>query len=160
MNTILEITQSILFVKYFKTRMISFSWTPWTVANQAPLFMGFSRQEYWSGLPCPPQGDLPYLPRDWTQVFHIAGRFFTIWATRELPAILGFDLWMYHSHLCFCVTWHFFLCVFVSTLLSSYKDTSHRLGTPLIQYDFSLTCFFFSANTLLDQIPRSWGLGL
>ena len=33
--------------------------TPWTVAGQAPLFMGFSRQEYWSGLPCPPPGDLP-----------------------------------------------------------------------------------------------------
>ena len=29
--------------------------TPWTVAHQAPLSMGFSRQEYWSGLPCPPQ---------------------------------------------------------------------------------------------------------
>ena len=33
--------------------------TPWNVALQAPLFMGFSRQEYWSGLPCPPSGDLP-----------------------------------------------------------------------------------------------------
>ena len=33
--------------------------TPWTVACQAPLSMGFSRQEYWSGLPCPPPGDLP-----------------------------------------------------------------------------------------------------
>ena len=33
--------------------------TPWTVAYQAPLFMGFSRQEHWSGLPCPPAGDLP-----------------------------------------------------------------------------------------------------
>ena len=33
--------------------------TPWTVAHQAPLSMGFSRQEYWSGLPCPPPGDLP-----------------------------------------------------------------------------------------------------
>ena len=32
--------------------------TPWTVAHQAPLSMGFSRQEYWSGLPCPPPGDL------------------------------------------------------------------------------------------------------
>ena len=32
--------------------------TPWTVARQA-LSMGFSRQEYWSGLPCPPPGDLP-----------------------------------------------------------------------------------------------------
>ena len=33
--------------------------TPWTVAHQAPLSMGFSRQEYVSGLPCPPPGDLP-----------------------------------------------------------------------------------------------------
>ena len=33
--------------------------TLWTVACQAPLSMGFSRQEYWSVLPCPPPGDLP-----------------------------------------------------------------------------------------------------
>ena len=33
--------------------------TPWTVACQAPLSMGFSRQEYWSELPCPPPEDLP-----------------------------------------------------------------------------------------------------
>ena len=33
--------------------------TLWTVAHQAPLSMGFSRKEYWSGLPCPPPGDLP-----------------------------------------------------------------------------------------------------
>ena len=33
--------------------------TPWTVAHQAPLSMGFSRQEYWSGLPFPIPGDLP-----------------------------------------------------------------------------------------------------
>ena len=33
--------------------------TPWTVAHQAPLSMGFSRQEYWSGLPFPSRGDLP-----------------------------------------------------------------------------------------------------
>ena len=32
---------------------------PWTVAHQAPPFMGFSRQEYWSGLPFPSPGDLP-----------------------------------------------------------------------------------------------------
>ena len=35
--------------------------TAWTVAHQAPLSMGFSRQEYWSGLPCPPPGDIPDL---------------------------------------------------------------------------------------------------
>ena len=33
--------------------------TLWTVAFQTPLSKGFSRQEYWSGLPCPPPGDLP-----------------------------------------------------------------------------------------------------
>ena len=39
--------------------VMSNSATPWTVACQAPLSMGFSRQEYWSRLPCPPSGDLP-----------------------------------------------------------------------------------------------------
>ena len=38
---------------------VRFFATPWTVARQAPLSMGFSRQEYWSGLPCPPPKDLP-----------------------------------------------------------------------------------------------------
>ena len=33
--------------------------TPWTLAHQATLSMGFSRQEYWSRLPFPPPGDLP-----------------------------------------------------------------------------------------------------
>ena len=34
--------------------------TLWTVADQAPLSMGFSKQEYWTGLPCHPPEDLPY----------------------------------------------------------------------------------------------------
>ena len=38
---------------------VQFFATLWTIACQAPLSMGFSRQEYWSGLPCPPAGDLP-----------------------------------------------------------------------------------------------------
>ena len=33
--------------------------TPWTIAHQAPLSMGFSRKEYWTGLPFPSPGDLP-----------------------------------------------------------------------------------------------------
>ena len=41
--------------------MFDFFETSWTVAHQAPLFMGFSRQEYWSGLPFPPPEDLPDL---------------------------------------------------------------------------------------------------
>ena len=39
--------------------VVSNSTTPWTVAHQAPLSMGFFRQEYWSGSPCPSPGDLP-----------------------------------------------------------------------------------------------------
>ena len=53
--------------------------TPWTVACQAPLSMGFSRQEYWSGLPFPLPGDLP--DQEIEHVSHespaLAGRFFT-----------------------------------------------------------------------------------
>ena len=59
--------------------------TPWTIAHQAPLFMGFSRQEYWSGLPFPfSRGSSR--PRDQTQVSHIAGRRFNLRATREALA--------------------------------------------------------------------------
>ena len=47
----------------------------WPVAHQAPLSMGFPRQEYWSGLPFPSPGDLP---RDRTQVSCIAGRRFNL----------------------------------------------------------------------------------
>ena len=96
--------------------------TPHSVACQAPLSMGFSRQDCWSGLPFPSTGNLPNpgllhcrrilyhlshqgsprilewvtisfsrgssLLRDWTQVFYIAGRFFSIWATRGEKKVL------------------------------------------------------------------------
>ena len=45
---------------YSVTQVVPDSVTAWTVARQAPLSMGFSRQEYWSGLPFPPPGHLPY----------------------------------------------------------------------------------------------------
>ena len=63
--------------------------TPWTVAYQAPLSTGFSRKEYWSGLPFPSPGGLPdpgIEPRDRTQVSRIGGRHFNFWATREAYA--------------------------------------------------------------------------
>ena len=56
--------------------------TPWAVAYQVPLSMGFSRQEFWSGLPFPSPWDLFRL-RNWTRVSIIAGIFFTNWPTRE-----------------------------------------------------------------------------
>ena len=49
--------------------------TLWTASHQASLSMGFSRQEYWSGLPCPPPGDLPYPGIKFASP-ELAGRFF------------------------------------------------------------------------------------
>ena len=59
--------------------------TSWTIAQQAPLSLGFPRQEYGSGFSCPSFSRRSSWPRDWTQVSHIPGRFFIIWATREAP---------------------------------------------------------------------------
>ena len=63
--------------------------TLWTVAHQAPLSMGFSRQEYWSGLPCPPPGDLPnpgMEPASLTSPA-LAGELFTTSASSRLKAM-------------------------------------------------------------------------
>jgi len=50
--------------------------TPWAIARQAPLSMEFPRQEYWSGVPFPSPGDLPY-PGTKPAYPQLAGRFFT-----------------------------------------------------------------------------------
>ena len=50
--------------------------TPWTTAHQAPLFMGFPKQEYWNGLPFPFPGALPD-PGIESESPTLAGRFFT-----------------------------------------------------------------------------------
>ena len=63
----------------------------WNVACQAPLSMGFSRHEYWSGLPFPSLGDLPHPGIDSASLMSpaLAGGFFTSDATREH----GFNSW-------------------------------------------------------------------
>ena len=65
--------------------------TLWTTARQIPLSMGFSRQEYWSGLPCPSPGDLP---NPWMEPMSLtspalASRFFTTSTTWEAHIYLG-----------------------------------------------------------------------
>ena len=57
--------------------------TLWAAACQAPLSMGFFRQEYWNGLPCPPPGDLPDSRIESTPLMSpaLAGRFFTTSST-------------------------------------------------------------------------------
>ena len=69
------------------SRVLLFA-TQWTVAYQAPLSMGFSRQEYWSGLPCPPPGDLPDPGIEPMSLMSpaLAGGFFITSSTWEAPA--------------------------------------------------------------------------
>ena len=72
--------------------------TPWTVARQAPLSMGFSRQEHWSGLLCPPPRDLPdpgVKPMSVTSPAS-AGRFFTTGSV--IPGSISQFLQRFESH--------------------------------------------------------------
>ena len=61
--------------------------TLWTIAHQAPLSMGFSRQEYWRGLPCPLPGDLPNPGVEPPSLMFpaLADRLFTTSNNREAP---------------------------------------------------------------------------
>ncbi len=70
----------------FSRQDISDSVTPWTVAHQAPLSMGFPRREHWSGLPCPPPGDLPNpgIKLASLRSLALADGFFTTTATGKL----------------------------------------------------------------------------
>ena len=67
---------------------MSNSATPGTVDHQGPLTKGFSRQEYWSGLPCPPPGDLPNAEIEPASLMSpaLAGEFFTTSTTWEAPS--------------------------------------------------------------------------
>jgi len=80
--------------------------TPWTIDLQGLLSMGFSRQEYWSGLPCPPIGDLhnPGIEPTSGTSPTLAGKFFIInatWETHLRPTVL----FLFFSYFCllFCV---------------------------------------------------------
>ena len=70
-----------------KVKSLSLVWlfaTPWTVAYQAPLSMGFSKQEYWIEWIAISFSRRSSWPRDWTWVSRIVGTCFTVWATREV----------------------------------------------------------------------------
>ena len=75
--------------------------TPRTVAHQAPLSMEFSRQEYWSGFPCPPPGDLPDPGIEPESLMSpaLASGFFTPSAIWEAPNQLIVDKKNYHQHM-------------------------------------------------------------
>ena len=77
---------------------------PVNCTHQAPPSLGFSRQEYWSGLPFPSPGELPdpgIWPRDRTQVSRITGRCFNLWATREAHELENRKLTLSHEEVYF-----------------------------------------------------------
>ena len=66
--------------------------TPWTVAHQASLLMGFPRQEYWSGLPCPSPQDLPV---QGSNLYLLIGRWILChWSNWEAPYIQPVCVWV------------------------------------------------------------------
>ena len=75
----------------------------WTISHQPSLSMRFSRQEYWSGLPCPPPRDLPDPGIESTSLMCrvLAGAFFTISVTWE-PTYIYIYTYIYTSESLFC----------------------------------------------------------
>ena len=74
--------------------------TPWTVAHQAPLSLGFPRQEYWSGLPLPSPGDLPDPGIEPKSPALLAGGFFTNRAPgKPFPKVGNWGSYMTHHFL-------------------------------------------------------------
>ena len=89
--------------------------TPWVVARQVPLSMGFSKQEYWTGSPCSPPGPLPDPGVDSASLVSAkaAGRCFTTWTTWEPTLYL---LWgWYFPQL--CSVFFFVVCACLCFLL-------------------------------------------
>ena len=98
--------------------------TPWTVACQAPLSMGFSWQEYWSGVPCPPPGDLPnpgIEPASLTSSA-LTGGFFATSATLEAHSLQGFPFLHILEYFCFLLV---LVCFFNNGHPNRCKVISH-----------------------------------
>ena len=107
--------------------------TPWTVAHQAPLSMGFSRQEYWSGLPCPTPGDFPDPGMEPTSLTSpaLAGSFLTISTTWETTHTHTHT----HTHKDRYVSayTHMHICTYIQTYVHTYMylETEHICKTVL-----------------------------
>ena len=111
--------------------------TLWTKAHQAPLFMGFSRQEYWSGLPCPPPRDLPDPGTELTSLTSpaLVGKFFTSSATGK--SYVG------------CIYWYFTILESSTGKILSYWFIHSKIITPLCIY---ISNIFMKSNHDLKKL--------
>ena len=119
--------------------------TLWTVAHQAPLSLGFSRQESWSRLPCPPPGDLsnPGIELVSPMSSALAGGFFTTRANWEVPcsryqyfiSVLC-EIIFYHRDISFCLSIHQLMDIFF--FLNALFILQSRLRNGRIQRNLSI----------------------
>ena len=119
---------------------------PWIVVHQAPLSMGFSRQEYWIGLPCPPPRDLPNpgIKASSLMFLALAGGFFTTSATWEIPTL---NTWMYVCmYVCFTIEENQPWCLLLSPLFRGCRynwlislSTTHSGKAQFTQLPYFLT---------------------
>ena len=98
--------------------------TPWTVSCQAPRSIGFPRQEYWSGLPLPPPGDLP--DPGIKPVFLVSPALVGRFLTTELPVLFMKDV--------------------------NKEIPVHIVGLP--KGPLLPSCFWVSRNNRLDRFPK------
>ena len=114
--------------------------TPWTVAHQAPLSMGFSRQEGWSGLPCPPPGDLPDPGMEPASFMSpaLAGGVFTTSTTWEAFSVLQKPL----------------LCPKLQNLCLLLTNSKQRI--TVVKWSGSRDLVFFYIETETDTV-HPWG---
>ena len=146
--------------------------TSWTVAHQVPLSMGFFRQEYWSGLPFPPPGDLPDPGITASACVHcvscIAGGFFPAEPLGkphyhpylQSPLLLAKDGYLWTTvAICqnhspqHCVLLSLHLHVWITGLVSSASDT---IQVALLDTGHLLSITFTPCKSLVF-LPLHWG---
>ena len=119
--------------------------TLWTVAHQGPLTLGFSRQEYWGGMPCLPPGDLldPGIESTSLRSAVLAGGFFTTRATWEASYILV------DTHICINIKWESFYKMLCICMLSDQEGVlEEKASDPLgqVKVDGSMSpCYALAA---------------
>ena len=126
--------------------------TPWTVARQAPLSMGFPRQEYWSGLPLPSPGDLPGPG--------IKPRCPTLQADSLPTELWGKPLYrkFYKMGGAFCLSQKVFPQTIFSKVVSTViLATSSFLASACVRSLFSHLQLFATPWTVAHQVPLSMG---
>ena len=131
--------------------------TQWTVACQAPLSMGFSRQEYWSGLPYPLPGDLPnweIKPRSLRSPA-LTGRFFTTSITWETQNIEHLDIFVFQIYDKYFLSFHGLPFYSVHSVLLCTKVVLLLVCFSKVHFIYFFCCFLCLWYHIQEVIAKS-----